>query len=131
MMLADRYRRAKSVKPTLAPAKEWIVWAGSPTTQISWRSPRQRLRCLLQRADILVFVDDQVAVSAADGVGHLGMARDKGGGAEQDIFEIDPGAVTLGRFVAGESCRSFRGLARQALDYARRQGVDSRRPKHC
>ncbi len=57
---------------------------------------------LLQRADILVFVDDQVAIGAAHGVGHLGMVRDEGGGAEQDVFEIDPGAVTLGRFVACE-----------------------------
>ena len=64
--------------------------------------PPQREQRLLQRAHVLVLVDHQVPVGAADGVGDLGVVRHQRGGAQQDVLEVDPAAVALGVLVAGE-----------------------------
>ena len=59
----------------------------------------------LQRVDVLVLIDHQMPIGAADGVGHLAVLGDQGGGAEQDVLEVDPRAVSLGRLVPGEDPR--------------------------
>ena len=43
---------------------------------------------LLQRGDVLVFVDDEAAVAVAELLGDRGVVLDRGGGVQQQIVEI-------------------------------------------
>ena len=44
---------------------------------------------LLQRADVLVLVDDEVVVLLAHRVGDLAVLGDQADGVEQDVLEVD------------------------------------------
>ncbi len=90
-------------KDAWAPAKEWMVWAGSPTTQRSSdvAAPQVEQR-LLERADVLVLVDHEVAVGAAHLGGDVGVLGEQAGGAQQDVVEVDDAAGRLDRLVVGQ-----------------------------
>jgi hypothetical protein len=67
-------------------------------------------QALLQRADVLVLVDDEVAVLAADGIGDLrgvGQQRDV---AQQHVFHVDEAAVAAHFFVGREHAGDGRGV---------------------
>jgi hypothetical protein len=50
---------------------------------------------LLQRADVLVLVDDEVPVLLPDGVGDVRVVLQHAGGDEQDVLEVDDPALGL------------------------------------
>ena len=43
---------------------------------------------LLQRGDVLVFVDDEAAVAVAELLGDRGVVLDRGGGVQQQVVEV-------------------------------------------
>ncbi len=67
-----------------------MVWFASPTTHTSCRPPEPRVQhALLQRADVLVLVDDEVPVAGPHLVGDVAVLLD---GAQHRAVGLDPTA---------------------------------------
>lgn len=56
---------------------------------------------LLEGADVLVLVDDEVLVLGADRFGDVVLVLEDGDGEQQDVFEVDDAAVAFEVFVRG------------------------------
>jgi hypothetical protein len=65
---------------------------------------------LLQGADVLIFINHQMAVRPADRFRDLTVLLHQRCRAQQDVFEVDAAAVPLGLFVRGEDSRNRFGV---------------------
>ena len=78
-------------------------------------------QALLERVDVLVLVDDEVAVLAAHGPGDLVVLAQDADGEQQDVLEVDDPALGLDLLVGGEEpghrggVEAGRGLAARAV----------------
>ncbi len=74
-----------------------MVWLASPTTVRSSRSPEPRVEHpLLQRGDVLVFVDHEAAVPVPELLRDGRVVLDRGRGVQQQIVEVEQrGAVPV------------------------------------
>lgn len=66
---------------------------------------------LLEGADVLVLVDDEVLVLGADVVGDVPAVLEDADGEEQDVLEVDDAPVPLELFVAGVDLGQFGRVA--------------------
>ena len=93
-----------------------MVWLASPTTQrLSPAAEPQVQQPLLERADVLVLVDDEVLVLRADLVRDVGAVLQDADREQQHVLEVDDAAVALELLVRrvdlGDLGRVARGLA--------------------
>ena len=80
---------------------------------------------LLQRGDVLIFVDDETAVAIAELTGHRGVVLDGGGGVQQQVIEVQQGpAVTVGLegFITGVDGGHLLGVERDVAADLRHRG---------
>lgn len=79
-------------------------------------------QALLKGADVLVLVDDEVLVLGTDLFGDVVPVLEDGDGQQQDVLEVDDGAIALEVLVGGvELCDLGRGtrVSRPAFAAAR------------
>jgi hypothetical protein len=76
---------------------------------------------LLQRVDVLVFVDHEVAVLRTHLLGHVGVLLEPPDRGPQHVFEVDHAVGPLQRLVGGEHLRHPRRLERRLPGRLRRR----------
>ncbi len=103
-----------------------MVWLGSPTTHSSWRPPSHwSSRNCCSGRDVLVLVDDEVPVLAADGLGDVLAVLQHAAQQGEHVLEVDDAAGVLRGLVGREQARHGRVVvAGRGGPVGRRRGAD-------